>query len=94
MVQFGINPRVMFVLFPFSGDMEHGMRNRIILKDVLKKSISSRGTVKGSPPLAYEWHSGPRKLWDLVNKLLGSISNASKSSSKTRCSLNKLPVFP
>lgn len=49
MVQFGSNPRVMFVLFPFSGDMEHGMRNRIILKDVLKKSISSRGTVKGSP---------------------------------------------
>lgn len=36
----------MFELFPFSGDVEHGMRNRIILKDVLQKSRSSRRTVK------------------------------------------------
>lgn len=46
MVQFGIHPRVMFELFPFSGDVEHGIRNRIILEDVLEKSRSSRGTVK------------------------------------------------
>lgn len=42
MVQFGIHPRVMFLLFPLSGDMEHGMRKGIILVDVLE-CRSSRG---------------------------------------------------
>ena len=62
MVQLGINPRVMFVLFPFSGDKERGMRNGIILEDVLEKRRPFRGPVKAFPPWAYEWLGGPRKI--------------------------------
>lgn len=43
MVQFGINPRVIFVLFPFSGDMEHGMRNGIYLGRCPRRKIGHLG---------------------------------------------------
>lgn len=69
-VLFGITPRVLFVLIQFSGDMEHGMRNRIYLGWDPRRKSPCEGTRKGFSSQTTTGALAPLKTLNLFKELL------------------------